>query len=170
MLVYLECILSFCANSFCAKLHGLYFDYARVAIADAGGWPTPTCDWFVQGYHAALKCFSKGENFTQLDQRTAVGLENKISLERANTYAEWLLRLHSRRPFELRNGYVGLTAAHVATGDVVCIFLGRKGVYCLRPHPCTIGQYTVVGEAYVHGVIYDEIMNNKPKKKSFVLL
>jgi hypothetical protein len=85
-----------------------------------------------------------------------------------NWYSQALHRLHSRRPFLTSTGFVGLCPGHVAVDDVVCIFHGGKTPYVLRPQ--SNGTYILIGETYVHGIMYGEFMKGKPVSKIFTLI
>jgi hypothetical protein len=92
-----------------------------------------------------------------------------VDLQNASNYASQLRRLHPRRPFISQTAYVGLAPSHVLEGDIICIFLGGKGVYLLRPQP-EVGTYIVVGEAYVHGIMYGEFMKSDLQIQLFTLV
>lgn len=72
-----------------------------------------------------------------------------------------------RRTFRTRTGYIGLTAAGAAPGDVVCIFLGGVTPFVIRSRGN--GRYDLVGEAYVHDIMQGEAMSMSDVE-SFVLL
>ena len=70
-------------------------------------------------------------------------------------------------PFYFYSALVGLAPSHVEIGDVICIFLGGLVPYILRREYDEV--YSLVGEAYVHGIMYGEYMNRYPKIKTFRL-
>jgi len=76
----------------------------------------------------------------------------------------------NRRPFLSAKGYVGLGPDRLLNGDVIVAFFGAKFPYILRK--TTGGAYELVGEAYVHGIMYGEyIMSDvKPEEKWFELV
>ena len=74
------------------------------------------------------------------------------------SYFNLMESLHHRRPFISAEGYVGLGPAGLQAGDVICVFLGAKLPYILRQSE--IGTWTLVGEAYVHGIMYGEFMSD----------
>ncbi|KAK2058240.1 heterokaryon incompatibility protein [Colletotrichum caudatum] len=79
-----------------------------------------------------------------------------------------LKNLHSRRPFlSASRHYVGLAPMHALPGDKVVIFLGGKTPYVIRE--TDDGLYEVVGEAYVHGVMYGEFMTDDVVVREFRL-
>ncbi|KAF1815964.1 hypothetical protein P152DRAFT_455687 [Eremomyces bilateralis CBS 781.70] len=79
---------------------------------------------------------------------------------------------HGRRAFTLENEYVGIGAAAMKVGDIVCILFGGKVPYILRPTDRT-GMYRLVGECYVHGIMQGEVVGLSHKiglkKDRFVL-
>jgi hypothetical protein len=64
-----------------------------------------------------------------------------------------------RRPFLSEKGYVGLAPLHVQAGDVIVLFVKAKFPYVLRDSGN--GTYSLVGEAYVHGIMYGEFFGLK---------
>jgi len=72
-----------------------------------------------------------------------------------------------RRPFLTVKGFVGLAPKHVENGDLIVIFPGAKFPYVLRR--CDDGMCILVGEAFVHGIMYGEFMSKDPEIEEFVL-
>lgn len=66
-------------------------------------------------------------------------------------------------------GYAGLMPGDVRTGDEVCVFTGGGVPFVLRR--TGVGEtYTLVGAAYVHGLMYGEAMSLKHiQEKDFKL-
>jgi hypothetical protein len=62
-----------------------------------------------------------------------------------------------RRPFLSTKGYVGLCPDHGEVGDVVVLFSGAKFPYVLRQ--TGEGIFMLIGEAYVHGIMYGEYVD-----------
>lgn len=60
-----------------------------------------------------------------------------------------------RRPFIVDQGYLGLGPADVEEGDIVVVFLGVNVPFILRP---VRDKYALVGDCYVHGIMYGELM------------
>ena len=71
------------------------------------------------------------------------------------------------RPFISSSGFVGIGPCDVEIGDVICIFLGGLVPYILRQEPD--GIYSLIGEVYVHGIMYGEHMENNPVITMIVL-
>jgi hypothetical protein len=159
VLDYLTEIQSFCSISSRIRSHDEKVDCARISIGDRGNCTTPQSQiQLLEAYVAAVKYFNRETSSESTDAKKAA------------TYVNWLGRLHSRRPFISQTGFVGLIPSHAAKGDILCIFLGGKGVYLLRPQPATNHAYTLIGEAYVHGIMYGEFMKSDPKVERFALV
>lgn len=72
-----------------------------------------------------------------------------------------------RRPFLSKKGYVGLVPDHAKVGDAPVIFYGGKFPYVVRGGGD--GTYTFIGDAYVHGIMYGEFLDTKPRVEVFDL-
>lgn len=70
--------------------------------------------------------------------------------------------MHGRRPFITEQGYVGIGLEAAVPGDMIVIFAGGEFPYVIREHPDPAGGLSgtlqLVGEAYVHGVMYGELL------------
>jgi len=87
---------------------------------------------------------------------------------RTSTYSSVMKDFGPYRPFLTRKGYVGLTPSPCTVGDVVVIFLGAK--LPSLPRPMGDGAaYQLVGEIYVHGVMYGEAMTGEVEIRGFIL-
>jgi len=82
-------------------------------------------------------------------------------------YLEIMRLQKSRRPFLSILGYVGLAPEFTKEGDVLVVFCGAKFPYVLRGN-CD-GTYTLVGEAYVHGIMDGEFVKFARQTETFVL-
>jgi len=72
-----------------------------------------------------------------------------------------------RRPFLSSKGYVGLVPDHAKVGDVLVILRGGKFPYVLRGNGDD--TYGFVGDAYVHGIMYGEFVEEEPSVEEFIL-
>ncbi|KAF2850076.1 HET-domain-containing protein [Plenodomus tracheiphilus IPT5] len=61
-----------------------------------------------------------------------------------------------RKLFTTENGRVGLGPRLMAAGDVVCIFKCVRVPFVLRPHASLPDTFSLVGEAYVYGIMKGE--------------
>ena len=65
---------------------------------------------------------------------------------------------HARRPLLISGGYFGIGSCDVKHGDYVYIIHGAGTPYILRPSPET-KELRLIGEAYIHGIMDGEVMN-----------
>jgi hypothetical protein len=72
-----------------------------------------------------------------------------------------------RRPFLSANGFVGLVPRNSRPGDLIVVFLGSKFIYALREDQD--GACSLIGEAYVHGIMSGELSDTEPVVEDFVL-
>jgi hypothetical protein len=82
-------------------------------------------------------------------------------------YYNGMARQSSRRPFITSKGHVGLAPGHTQEGDIVVIFRGGKFPYTLRRSEN--GNYVLVGETYVYGLMSGEVTNLDLKLEDFCL-
>jgi len=105
------------------------------------------------------------ENFEELVECGATPIEEGD--------AAWLTRVERIRPPDLfikfdifsigrhfsetRNGRLGSMPEGTKVGDKICIFYGGNLPYVIRP--CGNSKYTLIGDCYVHGLMYGEAMD-----------
>jgi hypothetical protein len=58
-----------------------------------------------------------------------------------------------------KKGYLGWTPPHARTGDRVCLFADGRAPFLIRDK--TDGTYELVGDAYIHGIMYGEGLNHE---------
>lgn len=158
-LKYLSEIQAFCTQSQRIPTENVELETSRIAITD----------WHPLG--------DQSEFINPLDSYRrvifqALGKEEKPKLaEHVYDQDYWYRRvmqfLRACRPFITASGFVGLAPPHIESGDVVCIFVGGTVPYILRREE--EGVYSLVGEAFVHGVMYGEWMATKPTIKTITL-
>lgn len=73
-----------------------------------------------------------------------------------------------RRVFRTSKGYLGLGPESLQSGDHVVIVHGSTVPFIL--HRCDQDKFTLIGEAYVHGIMDGEGMKDDAEPKEFVLL
>lgn len=66
-----------------------------------------------------------------------------------------------RRLFRTSKGYFGTGLHNVRQGDVVCVVLGGKTPYVLRRREGKVAGYTLISEAFVHGIMDGEVLSDK---------
>ena len=96
--------------------------------------------------------------------------ENEYSWRRRESSSYWQKMEKSicgKSAFVSGTGYLGLGPEDLRFGDLICIFLGAATPFILRPSH--MGRYTLIGEAYVHGIMYGEIMGEGRNVETFIL-
>ncbi|TPX18042.1 uncharacterized protein E0L32_011861 [Thyridium curvatum] len=121
--------------------------FIRRASKDPEG--SGTFPGLLRGYEGVLEEIRSGIS----------GGETGIQSEDVSGFYNMLGWQAYRRGVLLKSGLVGLAPASVEVGDVVVIFRGAKFPYVLRK--CekaeAQGRWRLVGEAYVHGIMYGEL-------------
>jgi hypothetical protein len=70
-----------------------------------------------------------------------------------------------RRIFRSRKGYLGIGTEAIQAGDVVAFVAGARVPYAFRPMRGTTDTYTLIGEAYVHGLSDETIKASEPEMR-----
>ena len=87
------------------------------------------------------------------------------TLTSAGAYWSALSPSLDRKPFCLKEGYIGLGPIDITIGDTVCVFLGGDLPFVLRPlHG---GKWRLLGEAYCHNIMDGELMNAQQETEEF---
>lgn len=93
--------------------------------------------------------------------------EREIAWKYWRTAAAFLKRLSYGRFFVTERGYIGVGPHTTKVDDMICVFAGGVVPFVLEENYCT---YTVVGECYVHGIMYGESGNFEGvRQEEFVL-
>ncbi|CVL08992.1 hypothetical protein FPRO06_13297 [Fusarium proliferatum] len=143
---WLRSIRGFCDNSPRVRVGEERLDAARIGILDGTTWfsTVPYQGWGSQ-------CADDVEDL----QRLEADKGGDDSSAEASFYASALMRMHTRRTFMTSTGFVGVGPLDMQPGDEVCILLGGKVPYLLRAQGEEL--YTLIGEAYVHGIMHGEL-------------
>lgn len=158
-LSYIDNVLALCKKSPRIGMREELSDAVRIATEDAVHFNDEESD-------AAFPQYI--QDFVEAYQSLKTSINSgKKKVAPHSWLLQSLLRLHSRRPFITRTGFVGLCPDHAAPGDLVCILFGGITPYLLRPDQ--EGAYTIVGEAYVHGIMYGELFKGDTASESFLL-
>jgi len=72
-----------------------------------------------------------------------------------NFWARLINSIKCRRLFTTTKGYFGTGPDYMKTGDQVCVLLGGATPFIVRPN---IDGYRLIGECYVHGLMYGEAL------------
>jgi hypothetical protein len=73
-----------------------------------------------------------------------------------------------RKMFITSQGYLGLGPENMQPKDLICIFLGGHVPFIVR-ETAVGGQYELIGEAYVYGIMDGEFMAKDPPIEHFML-
>lgn len=133
--------------------------YYRIPIADREMNSNGLC-------HEATEASRVGYDFIKKDLEVGHIFASSVSVEKF-CYWNMMEALQYRRPFITENGYVGLGPEHLDKDDAVVVFLGARFPYILRKS--LLVGWTLVGEAYVHGIMYGEFMEEDKKEEIFSL-
>ena len=128
-------------------------------------WQTLMCNTTEYGSMPGLeygRSFSSWREFIRLmseDKSAAVDNMSKKDLENLiteaspfeNSFNTWILQ---RRFCTTDSKRLGMVPRAAQEGDIICTFLGAITPFVLRPDGS--GNYRLVGECYVHGLMYGE--------------
>ncbi|KAJ0164211.1 Heterokaryon incompatibility protein 6, OR allele [Colletotrichum tanaceti] len=145
------------------------WDVMRICIADRYHYREP------ERQAELLEGFAQAELWLRRDvgEAGSSGAEMGSQMEdslgwRQPWYVTAMKNLHGRRPFLSGSGYVGLAPRHVLPGDKIVVFLGGKTPYIVRDTGVA-GYCELVGEAYVHGIMFGEAMTDDCEVREFLL-
>ena len=69
-------------------------------------------------------------------------------------------RLSNRRMFKTRGGYVGIGPKAMENGDKIALCKGGKVPFIIRPNG-HVHEYHLIGDCYIHGMMYGESFNEE---------
>jgi hypothetical protein len=78
-----------------------------------------------------------------------------------------MVSMVQRPPYITSKGYVGVGALATQPGDIVVLFYGASVPFVLRE--AEDGQYQLLGDTYVHGIMDGELMRTDPPRRIFQL-
>lgn len=81
-------------------------------------------------------------------------------------YLSMMYRNIGRRPFLTEKGYVRVGPEQTEKGDIAAVILGAELPYILRPAD-NFGGLVLIGDAYVHGAMDGEIIEESPAPETF---
>lgn len=70
--------------------------------------------------------------------------------------------------FLTSTGYVGVGPLDTRVGDEVCVFIGGNAAYLVRLEENKL--HSLIGEAYVHGVMYGELLKGDFEQRKLYTL
>ncbi len=74
---------------------------------------------------------------------------------------------HGRKLFSTSSGHIGIGDVTLEPGDLVCVFLGGKTPYIIRP---VDQKYKFVGECYVRGIMHGEALEEGLQRRQLITL
>jgi hypothetical protein len=92
-----------------------------------------------------------------------------IAIEKIS-YFNVMTRQRERCPFVTEKGFAGLGPDSMRDGDVAVVLAGAKFPYILRKMDSKQETWSLVGHAYVQGIMYGEYMEQNPVFRDFVLM
>ena len=130
-------------------------------------------DEVAQGY-SNTDLIANLDNFTNLTPQAAAHLEHSLAVlaparrsddELPNHIdkAFWYVFLgvaRNRQFCVTKRGYIGWVPNASEKGDRICLLTGGQVPYVVRPHKKKKGDWTFLGEAYVHGLMKGEAMKD----------
>jgi hypothetical protein len=86
------------------------------------------------------------------------------------TASAFAQRLHNARFCITSKGYLGLAPHEAKVGDEIFVFYGGAVPFVLRPVSKEESTYTLIGESYIHGIMYGEVLSMSGVSKTKILL
>ncbi|KAG4431577.1 hypothetical protein IFR05_012941 [Cadophora sp. M221] len=136
--------------------------FERVPVADLYSEGFVRCATIEECHLGHAGVISNFDRYQKRDPTIAGSVTDKLK-----SYYIMMGKQVERRPFVTMKGFVGLAPKHAEKGDVIVIFPGAKFPYVLRR--CTDGMFVLIGEAFVHGLMYGEWAMNDSKIEEFIL-
>ncbi|KAH8704607.1 heterokaryon incompatibility protein-domain-containing protein [Phaeosphaeriaceae sp. PMI808] len=169
---YLSSIMSLCQISN-KKLEETGIEiYPDPSVRESAYYRVPVADLYFTGFvqRATVEECHIGHEEVMMDyiQRKHHGPNAGVPV--TNTLRSYYTMMGDhveRRPFVTVKGFVGLAPRDAKEGDIIVIFPGSKFPYVLRE--CGDGMYVLVGEAFVHGIMYGEFGIREREMQDFVL-
>jgi hypothetical protein len=133
-------------------------------------WKTPIADCDAQ-FNVAEKSRPPASSHMEDSFNALMGIsQGDIEWrERASKPYIHVMKLESarRRIFLSTGGYYGLGQETLRAGDVICIFPGGDSPFLIRA--AGAGYYELIGETYVHGIMFGEYLKTDRQVEEFVL-
>lgn len=169
---YVESIRKFCHSSPRVMIGEEDLTTARIAIGDESGDDDLGGRWqdnYLESLNQFLEETKPGGTNPRKDGDNKLATANITHNEPDDTWYRQLRRMHSRRAYISSSGYVGLAPMHVEVGDELVVFLNSKTPYAIRSN--NNGTHSLIGEAYVHGIMYGEMFkDDEVEVKDFILI
>ena len=169
---YLQDIMTLCQISNKKLVQSGEEIYADPSVRERAYQRVPVADLYSTGFvrRATIDECHLGHAEVITDYRQWKNHGPSAAAPVTNTFRSYYIMMGQqveRRPFVTVKGFVGLAPKHVEEGDVIIIFPGAKFPYVLRR--CNDGIYVLVGEAFVYGLMYGELVIDDNKMEEFIL-
>ncbi|KAM0227441.1 hypothetical protein ACHAP5_012177 [Fusarium lateritium] len=124
----------------------------RTAVADQeirqGNQKPRLSEHELENVHSSMRSL----DLSAVDEQTFVSLGLRDYIYQLQDVA------HGRRPFCTSTGHIGVGPSEMVAGDLVYVLIGADVPYILRSD--THGTLQLIGEAYVHGIMDGEAMED----------
>lgn len=131
---------------------------ASTNVPESGTWPANLKD--------EILCARQGGNVAIYTDRPRSSLETVVLYWR--TAAAFTKHIFRAKLCHTTKGYVGLVPGNARPGDKICLFRGGAVPFVLRPARVA-GQYWLVGECHIHGIMYREALRWKEAKEPNII-
>jgi hypothetical protein len=146
-----EAVWRTCVADVLLEINGGKFDLKR-AGADEGNW----CHNLMAYARSSKNTSTQKEIKGKVDEGTMLQTFPNTGSTAAN-----------RKYFVSKKGYLGLGPLGSKVGDLVVILFGLDMPFVLRP--VDGGQYRIIGETYLHGIMDGEFMSQNPPAETFTI-
>ncbi|KAK0736770.1 heterokaryon incompatibility protein-domain-containing protein [Apiosordaria backusii] len=131
-------------------------------------WRIPICD---REYHPTSMYFQRAtleRSGRQFELLRTQPLDDGDVMAETMSYQATMQYADGARPIYLAEGYVGLGPRETVSEDIVVLLYGGSTPFVLRPAGVR-GEYHLVGEAYIYGVMDGEMMDKGVNEEVFTL-
>lgn len=135
----------------------------RILVANRGPDGTNAPNWYRRACKACLEWYSTQaeDHFNMNNLKNMKGTPSgKVEFLDRVQQVVWNRRIIRTRGQTGRE-FIGITPQKSQIYDIICIFFGCSVPVVLRPIPTT-GEFTFIGECYVHGVMDGEAVDPMP--------
>ncbi|KAM7211457.1 HET domain containing protein [Rhypophila decipiens] len=146
------CIEEMGANPYCNS-GGVKEAFWRTLIANVDHLGHEAEDEYAQYYedYAALQ---KGRFSEQFGHVFTIDTEAQL---RAMRFATTMRDVSAQRQIGLTSkGYIASVPSHTEPGDCICVLLGGRVPFVVRPKAAAPPRHTLLGDVYVHGIMKGE--------------
>jgi hypothetical protein len=124
----------------------------------------PGCDWKKE--FSAINSVQEMADFLQKPQDSRVK-----AWKYWTTAAAFAKRLSNGRFCVTKRGYVGFVPHDTKPGDEICVFYGGAVPFVLRRALGSKSLYKLIGECYIHGIMYGEALSFEGiEDRSYILV